>query len=312
MNINDLKNIVRKNAELKAKIKKEQKDYELVEGATKFDVYKMISIKIGLYCFLAFEVLFLPKAGKTEIPTEYQEDLIEYDQNLAEYAKYINSLNLSEMETIMKVMDDEWKDIKGYGEPSIDPLGFQRLVFKDENGVGVCRNLADDMTAKLNAINPDFEATNVYIYASLDEPMRMADINRVDLSHHDNSGNEKQEKNKLAKFHEFFWGNHMVTLVKIKSDNAILIIDPTNPSINVLDDSQIRMLSDNEKANYNVRLITSSLFNYSFEVLGKDLNSYVSNDDMDYLEKTYGIDAQNKILNELNEKNYEGMQRVKK
>ena len=47
-----------------------------------------------------------------------------------------------------------WKEIDGYGEPELDAFGYYRLDI--ENGVGMCRHMADDIAYKLNEINKDF------------------------------------------------------------------------------------------------------------------------------------------------------------
>ncbi len=101
--------------------------------------------------------------------TRYQDYLNEYNTHLENYSEYIRSLDLNDLDTIAKVMDDIWSSVEDgfcYADgtkPKYDIYGMFRIdVDRDESAVK-CRNLADDFTAKMNAINPEYEAINIIV-----------------------------------------------------------------------------------------------------------------------------------------------------
>ena len=80
------------------------------------------------------------------------------------YGQKIKSYNLTDIQNIMKLMDDMWRNIKGYGEPRIDLISYPGLDLATEDAIGVCRNMADDMARKLNAINEEYNARSITVY----------------------------------------------------------------------------------------------------------------------------------------------------
>lgn len=171
-------------------------------------------------------------------------------------------MNLTDLQTVMKVMDDMWENIDGYGEPKIDSVVFPRLDMT-EGGVGVCRNMADDVTAKLNAINPEYNARNLTVYLDSEEltseGFSMANIERTILQDNetvvdqdnenqdqdgaDNSEGEKEDKNELTEAQKEklskYVGNHLVTALDLKEEDVTLIIDSTNCNLGVFEDGKI-------------------------------------------------------------------------
>lgn len=171
-------------------------------------------------------------------------------------------MNLTDLQTVMKVMDDMWENIDGYGEPKIDSPYFPRLDMT-EGGVGVCRNMADDVTSKLNAINPEYNARNLSVYLDSEEltseGFSMANIERTILQDNetvvdqdnenqdqdgtDNSEGEKEDKNELTEEQKEklskYVGNHMVTAIDLKEEDVTLIIDSTNCNLGVFEDGKI-------------------------------------------------------------------------
>lgn len=117
---------------------------------------------------------------KRENEIEYSDELEEYNQHIKEYAKEIQSLNLTDTQIFVKLMYDLWENIEGYKTPEkYDGFGIFRLAVEEEK-VGVCRNFADDLVAKLNAINPDYNARNLTVYLSKKE-YQFVDIERNNL-----------------------------------------------------------------------------------------------------------------------------------
>ena len=143
----------------------------------------------------------------------------------------------------MKVMDDMWSRMKGYGEPEIDAYGFYELDTGRDDGVGVCRNIAPDFAKKMNEINPNFNARTIYVtmdpmYSySVDEnytePIHeglvdgMDIVYVVDTEHEDVSENtEVTEDGISSNVHVNITGNHEIVFLTI--DDMIIAVDPTN------------------------------------------------------------------------------------
>lgn len=212
----------------------------------------------------------------------YTTEIENYNDNIKNYAEQVNSLNLTDIQVIAKVLDDIWKDFY-YGKPNYNIFGYERLDLSEGN-VGVCRNLADDFTAKMNAINPKYNAKNIIVnedssYFTNDS---IANINRntsnedyinkapnkyfdllfetvpnltnekgisipFDLKHQDNMPINKINDIKIrinsSNDLSTYIGNHMMTMIDIPGENLSILIDSTNLSIGVLKDGKICMLS---------------------------------------------------------------------
>ena len=98
----------------------------------------------------------------------YEKEIKEYNKEIKDYANKTKKMNLSDIATIMKVTNDMWENIYAYGKPTMDVDGYLALDMK-KDGIGVCRNMADDIANKLNKINPDYNArlvTGYFKYAN--------------------------------------------------------------------------------------------------------------------------------------------------
>ena len=83
-------------------------------------------------------------------------------------------------------------------------------------------------------------------------------------------------------------------MVCLKIDDALLIMDPTNPSIGLLDKGKIEMFSDNAKDGmYPTPL--NILYNHGAGNR-KLLQSYITNSDYEMLKQKYSIKEQNKAI----------------
>ncbi len=207
---------------------------------------------------------------------KYSEEIDEYNQSIEDYANYINSLNLTDLQIIMKVINDQWEMYK-YGQDEDLITGYYRLSFQ-ENGYGVCTSFADDFTAKMNAINPAYEAKNVYCYVSdsiMKETIEIVDIERKKVSSPEpvrieneeeqypsyQEPNDKENQQEEATqepnqstnlitrilFSTKVYGNHTVSMIKIPGEEYNLIVDPTNLMIGVIKDGQIYMFNTNSE-----------------------------------------------------------------
>ena len=234
----------------------------------------------------------------------YQSEIKDYDEEIKTYAEHINSMNLSDLEIIMKVMNDMWNSIDGYKTPDMyDAIGYPRLALYMD-GYGVCRNMADDFTARMNAINPDYEACNLNVY------LKEAEINNIRrttlVNYNSIADNSEQEENidYKSEIISNLTGNHMVSCIKLKEDDVLLIVDPTNPSIGVLKNGEITMLSNQMMKGIKIKPVGNLMLGSDNrkEYLKKLIESLFTAGDINTLKEKYGITSQNETLEEIIEK----------
>lgn len=234
----------------------------------------------------------------------YQSEIKDYDEEIKTYAEHINSMNLSDLEIIMKVMNDMWNSIDGYKIPDMyDAIGYPRLALYMD-GYGVCRNMADDFTARMNAINPNYEACNLNVY------LKEAEINNIRrttlVNYNSIADNSEQEENidYKSEIISNLTGNHMVSCVKLKEDDVLLIVDPTNPSIGVLKNGEITMLSNQMMKGIKIKPVGNLMLGSDNrkEYLKKLTESLFTACDINTLKEKYGITSQNETLEEIIEK----------
>lgn len=120
------------------------------------------------------------KIKKIEIK-KYGRNIDEYLDDIKEYSEKIKSYNLTDLQIIMKIMDDMWNNINGYGKPNIDLVSYPGLDLATEDATGVCRNMTDDMARKLNAINKKYKAESIIVYLDERACYEMANINRKNV-----------------------------------------------------------------------------------------------------------------------------------
>jgi hypothetical protein len=222
---------------------------------------------------------------------KYESELEEYNQEIEQYAQYIQSLNLSDFEIAMKVMSDMWANIEGYKTPSTyDETGVLRLSLY-ENGYGVCRNMADDYTARMNAINPSFEAQNLIVYI---EQAQTNNIKRTILEN-----NQSEENTQTIETGKYI-GNHLVTCIHLQEEGITLVVDVTNPSIGIFKNGKIYMLS-NTKTGMKLPIFNQSIYDFSYQMtsIKELLKSFLGSGTYEEYMDKYGIDSQNEILKDL-------------
>lgn len=243
---------------------------------------------------------------KSENAIQYAEEIENYDKKIEKYAQKVNSMHLSDIQVFMKVMSDMWKEIDGYATPKeYDVMGFWRLSLNEE-GVGVCRNFSDDITAKLNAINPKYNARNVVVYMG-EEEYNLANIDRNIIQNNNTvASNDEQENSNEEEEIDItkFFGNHAVTAVDIPEQNITLILDPTNPGIGVFKDGQIYMFSTPDGKGIQTKALGQLLFigaDKLANLMVTEVESFLNGSQISLveLEEMYGTDAQNKALEQL-------------
>ena len=236
-------------------------------------------------------------------------------------------MNLTDSQIFIKLMKDMWDSIDGYAHPKNEAIGFYRLTLENEE-IGVCRNFADDMTAKLNLINPNYNARNLTVYMDDNKNYKIAKITRhvvenneivEDRTGEDNNtqnNNTEIDFNLLDYIPNSLLGNHMVTAVDVdvKGNKLTLILDPTNPSIGVFKDGKIFLFSTPDGEGFETRKLHQFAFdglNGTIEVAKTEATSFLPCEySLEELEKLYGIEALNKDLEfiekieQKNEKNH--------
>lgn len=222
----------------------------------------------------------------------------------------------------MKLQDDMHNSIKGYGTPQLDIEGYFGVDIGQEFGTGVCRNMADDIVHKLNAINSDYNARMFIVKA------KPGDIDTPDIqTNTDGTISEKANKFDTTPILNIVYelqtitqnddilnvlGDHAVVAVDLKKENITLIIDPTNICLGVFKDGKITIFNSlDKKQPYTIYRTPLDDFAYrglqSLEVPSEYaksfLNPFVS---IDQLNEKYGVEAQQEALKsaKIKEENY--------
>lgn len=166
-----------------------------------------------------------------------------------QYADNVSKMGLTDLELFMKLQDDMYNSIQGYGNPKLDIDGYFGVDIGQDYGTGVCRNMADDIVHKLNAINPDYNARMFIVKAesgNFDEPDIHKNVEPVIWAKGTRFDNTQIRSivsmaNLVTANDDVFnvLGNHAVVAVDLKKDNLTLIIDPTNTCLGVFKDGEI-------------------------------------------------------------------------
>ena len=294
---------------------------------------KTREIALGLGIFTAitvptFTVIGAESTKKSieEIQATYEEEIRENDEEIAKYVQEVRDMELNDTQIIMKVMDDMWERIDGYGTPSEehDKTGILELALTDEKAQGVCRNFATDNAKRMNAINPKYNARVVTVYVDQDSYSELADIERNIIEDNETVVKDESEKSETEEvFDELLvksFGNHMVTLVDIPERNVTLVMDPTNPGIGVYINGKIVMLNpkgtevSDKYAKMSVKEWTTSVISRGGidginDTVKDMIKSYLHSDNLDEvvdgLIDEFGLEAQNDALQFVRQKKEE-------
>jgi len=278
-----------------------------------------VAKKTGIYSLLASMALAGTLSGLTsadikENSEKYAEDIKEYNDNIEKYAEEFSEKDLSDIQIFMKVMDDMWGNIKGYKSPEKNISGFLELDLADEEGYGVCRNMASDVAKKLNAINPKYNARTITVKSNLSYRMADIDINILESNETvaDSNTTEQSfsENSEIMKTLQKFMGDHMVTLVDVPQDNLTIVLDPTNPGIGVYKDGRIIMLNSPRDEGKGLavseptEIATAISVRGGLDGLGTTISDYNKSFgkikfSFEELITKYGLEAQNKALEEV-------------
>lgn len=247
-------------------------------------------ISINLVIFMLLSKIYLYSGAKNfqkvidENKIEYSAEIEEYNKSIEKYSEYINSLNLTHLQIIMKVMSDQWEQYKYCVDEDLK-VGYYRLSFQ-EKGYGVCTSFADDFTAKMNAINPKYEAKNVICNMLEDDDtneVKIVDLERnvievvTDI--------DKETKLRLSIRKKLLnLGNHAVTMIKIPDEDYYLIVDSTNLMIGLIKNGKIHVFNSNDS-----------------EIIEYDKNGNILMGGKDFVSKKDTFYSCDETYNELNE-----------
>lgn len=240
---------------------------------------------------------------KKQEEVEYGAEIQEYIDEVNEYGTKIKSYNLNDLQNIMKVMNDMWENIAGYGNPNIDLISCMGLAMGTEEATGVCRHMADDMARKLNAIDEKYNARTITIYTD-GNGYELANIKQkiVKEEEENNSILSEDQMEILVDTITKFTGNHAVVLMDLPDENVKLVVDPTNPGIGVFQNGKISMFNSNGEnpVTFTIKPLGESVMGlHEFISLPKDYISSISFEKHDDLEQRFGIDAQNAALEKI-------------
>ena len=283
---------------------------------------KMFTKQVGIYTasmLLGFSAILI-EAGQEKIDengVKYEKEIENYNENISQYAEEVKKMHLSDLQIIMKVMDDMWNNIQGYGTPQKDILGYLELDLATKDGYGVCRNMASDMAEKLNKINPKYNARTMNATIVEEGNYHLADIELKSVEFNENleeddrglnqtlNENIRQEKERaileligepLAEGLKNITGNHMVTLIDIPEEDVILVVDPTNPSIGLYKNGKIKMFNSDKE--YVTNEVSTMLFNgyEGIETVEDFIDSFTNDSSYEKLKEKYGLEQQNEAL----------------
>lgn len=229
---------------------------------------------------------------------KYETQIAEYNENIEQYTNEIKQLisdyNLTDLDIFMKLIDDMWNSIDGYGKPEYNVSGFMRLDI--QNGYGVCRNMADDIAEKLNAINPEYNAQVIACYV---DSLKGATLANIEQKYHKEESEEPQQEQQTNDDLSKLVGNHAVVIVEV--DGMKLMLDPTNPLIGVIKNGEIVILNSDEHITYKDKYIGNSIV-YGISAYDLErylLESYFNTPSIEELKEKYGLEQQNESLEKI-------------
>lgn len=246
------------------------------DNTKKKELYKKVRKKIIISNFLMIFLMSYPWIFNTirkKINYNQNEVLLNsYNDYLEDYTEEINSMELEDIDIFVKVMKDIQSEYE-YKKVEKKVYGYERLVLY-ENKCGVCLNMADDCTAKINSIDSKYNATNLEVYLKNDsETSNVYPDNII---------------GKIAK-DAIMTPNHLVTLLYF--DECPIILDPTNLFIGTIKNGKIILFNSDlemEITHYS-NWISDDFFHF-LDIENKIIKSY-KNDKIEKLNQNYGKEA---------------------
>lgn len=240
--------------------------------------------RTSFLCYITADERERIEYEKLENEKIYSAQIEEYNKNNIAYANDIKALNLSDLETILLIMND----MKNNYTAGIDNnviSGYWRLEF-NEFGQGDCKCYADDFVAKINEINPEYNARSIAVYCINSEQEYEVLLEDFLL---DNSTAINGKR----------FGNHAVVALDIKEGNYTLVVDPTfNIIVGILKCGKIFRFE--HEIVYDYKMITGAAYTQEdYETMVKNIKNTFRLDDITWWElmKIYGDEAVEDALN---------------
>jgi hypothetical protein len=214
---------------------------------------------------------------------------------MKKYIEYIKGLGLSDLEIIMKIVDDMHTNIGGYDEPKVDVPGFYRLDVGSADSTGVCRNMAEHIAYLLAKINPKSKARVINVYCGV-EYVESPISRRLNNDY-------VRKMNQDYIFETSKKINHAAVIMSLPGERFKLVIDPTAGAIGVLANNEITLLNKS-KGEYGFRP-DNAFYNLAFGYVdGYNLIDLARNIDgcngvqvdFERLRQEWGFDAQKSAL----------------
>ena len=298
-------------SKLKAKLYKSK--FSIAKGI-KLAVASLTSLVVSATGLVAGALYKTSNDAYAHALEEYSTLIEQYDDKINEYAKEINNLGLdNDLEVVMKVMYDMWNEMEGYGNPELDLTGLYRLDFAQSGGKGVCRNIADDFSARMNAINPEYNARIVAVNADFSSYTKdsIANIDNHIAPSETISSSENNEDDKSSNLIDNavnLVGNHMVSIIEPIGKNYTIVVDPTNPSIGIINNGKIYMFSTQDGKGLSFAPIGQILTvkNYDYNSVQNEISfesfvNGVSKEELIELTDEWGVEAQNQALEKISQ-----------
>lgn len=254
------------------------------------------TILIGVSLALPIDTLGM-KAMNASNALIYAKQIEDYETRMSNYANELRDMNLTDLQLIMKIVDDMHTNIRGYDNPEIDAIGLWRLDAGKSSSTGVCRNMADNVTYILNQVNPNYNARNMFVRMNT-SGIDIADVDRkINFEYADNL----ERQGELA---PSFIANHAIVVFDVPNQSYSLVVDPTNPAFGVLADGKIIMLNDmqGEMTYTPISELTYGM-DYHLGIIKnlRNMNGHSTSTDIDIeeLRQQWGKDAQNRALQEV-------------
>ena len=225
----------------------------------------------------------------------YSKEIDDYETRMDKYAEQLKDMNLSYLDLVMKVVDDMHSNIRGYGNPEINAIGFFRVDVGNTDGYGVCKNMANNTTYILNRVCPELNARDMMVYLDVDG-LNMANI---ELKTVESSSNENDNQYGINENAQSNNPNHMITAFDLPNSGYSLVVDTTNPAIGVLVDGKIIMLNEMIGSMKYAPLHEAAMGIRGRIKMVKNLismNTHITQEDLDKLIEEWGKKAQDEAL----------------